>query len=100
MQERLQLKNTKKLELFKPIRIEELKKQIKNYCKEICHRESIALKVYELIKSELDLESAVDIINNNDIRSCEDELTDIIRSRIIVFIELYAFGVEDGRSLL
>ncbi len=100
MQERLQLKNTKKLELFKPIRIEELKEQIKNYCNELCHRESIALKVYELIKSELDLASAVDIINNNDIRSCEDELTDIIRSRIIVFIELYAFAGEDKRNIL
>ena len=100
MQTRISFDDREEIDLVQPINLEKLQNTIKCYCHKLCHREEVALNAYDLIEAELDLEQAVDIINGNDLADCEKELTNIIRPRIIVFIEYYAFAVEEAESKL
>jgi len=96
MQKRLDFSNQKQLELVQPIELWQLKDRIENYCRELCPRTEIALNAYDLIEAELDLERAVGIINENDLKDCEKELTNIIRPSIITVITLCAANREEG----
>ena len=100
MQHKLEFNQQKQIELVKPIKLWQLKDRIENYCRELCPRTEIALNAYDAIEAELDLDRAVEIINENDIRDCEKELTNIIRPRVIAFISYYAFVAEAGKSRL
>lgn len=100
MQQRLEFNNQSGIELAKPIKLTKLKECIKNYCRKLCPSNEVALSAYNLIETELDLDRAVDIINKNDLSVCENELTNIIRPRIVVFISYYAFVMENEKSAL